>query len=80
MSPYEKQSVDELNPNDYENWLDWKDTADPQFETLDIPEDKSPKRDCPVCGMPDITDCELTLNKGKCPGCDSEIIDWDVPF
>jgi len=72
---------DDLDPTEYNNWLDWKDNIDPQFEIIHREIlDKSPRRSCPVCGESDITDCELVLNKGKCPNCESVLENMDVPF
>lgn len=75
---------DDLDSTEYNNWLEWKDVVDPQFEMLhrqfEIPEDKSPTRNCPVCGESGITDCELVLNNGKCPNCESVLENMDVPF
>ena len=71
---------DDLDPSEYNNWLEWKDVVDPQFEMMDFPVDKSPTRTCPVCGESDITDCELVLNNGKCPNCESVLENMDVPF
>ena len=66
---FESFCSDEIIPVEFEE-LDWKNTIDPDFELLkkDLP-------DCMVCGETDLTAEELDINKGRCPGCDS-----DIPF
>lgn len=64
-----KQS-DELNPNEYEAWSDWKEFVDPEFEALKV-------------HLPDtIESCCETCEDMKCgDNCPASIeMANDVPF
>jgi formylmethanofuran dehydrogenase subunit E len=71
-------------PVGYEDFLD-EYQPDPEWDSLQMkldlysPEDRSPSHDCEKCGEP-VTDFELVINNGRCPGCDSQLVEFDVPF
>ena len=72
---------DETIPAGYEDYLD-EYYPDPEWESLQsslFDLDKSPERVCEKCGEA-VTDFELTINHGRCPGCDSQLVEDDVPF
>jgi hypothetical protein len=66
-NPYDKVSIEETIPVDYEDFLDEihkDDELNSKIETGSL---------CTKCGQI-ITDFELKINKGICPCCDSKLI------
>lgn len=70
--PFETSCTDELDPTEYEAYLDLF-----RQERFDIMADNSPKRECPKCGEM-ISDFEIALNFGRCPCCDSLLEEKDI--
>ena len=73
-NPFESPCIDEMIPSEYEDYLD-----NFQQVRFDITQDNSPKRTCPKCGEL-ISDFEITINFGRCPCCDSQLVEKDIPI
>lgn len=69
-NPFETMQADELNPDEYNAYLD-------HFKVNEIP-DKIKTR-CVKCGAL-VTGFELDINDGRCPCCDSILVEKDIPI
>ena len=74
LDPFETRSIDELDPMEYEAYIDH--IKCDYFDERDL---DSIGATCDKCGE-SITNYELTINNGVCPGCDSKLITDDIPF
>ena len=73
-NPYDQISIEETIPVDYEEWLD-EYTFDNEGQTVKWVDDTI----CIKCDA-HIGDFELDINDGRCPCCDSILVEKDIPI